>query len=59
MYKEMTILIYIASLEHLEHTYEMDKIKIMGFHQPPTIIFDEPPYPNDTHKLHLITSKDA
>ena len=36
----------------------MDKIKVMGFHQPPsTILFDDPPYPNDTpkispHKMH-------
>ena len=35
----------------------MDKIKIMGFHQPPTIIFDDPPFPNDTPKFHLIYIK--
>ena len=36
----------------------MDKIKIMGFHQSPsTIIFDDPSYPNDTPKIHLIYMK--
>ena len=52
------ILIYIASLKHISCQIfkEMDKIKIMGFHQPPnpphptttTILFDDPQYPNDT-----------
>ena len=47
----MMILIYTASLKHLSCQIfkEMDKIRIMGFHQPPsTILFDDPPYPNDT-----------
>ena len=38
----------------------MDKIKILGFHQPAThstIIFDDPPYPNNTPKFHLIYIK--
>ena len=36
----------------------MDKIKVMGFHQPlSTIFFDDPPYPNDTPKFHLIYIK--
>ena len=44
----MIILIYIASLKHIccQIFKEMDKIKIMGFHQP--LLFDDPPYPNDT-----------
>ena len=36
----------------------MDKIKIIGFYQPPTKIFDvPPPYPKDTPKFHLIYIK--
>ena len=32
----------------------MDKLRIMGFHQPPsTILFDDP-YPDDTPKFHLV-----
>ena len=39
----------------------MDKMKIMGFHQPPsTIIFDNTPYPNDTPpNFTSYTSKDS
>ena len=42
--KEMMILIYIASLKHIfcQIFKEMDKIRIMGFHPPPTILFDDP-----------------
>ena len=38
-------LIYIASLKHIscQMFKEMDKIRIIGFHQPPaTILFDNP-----------------
>ena len=36
----------------------MDEIKVMGFHLFPfTILFDDPPYSNDTPKCHLINIK--
>ena len=44
----MMILIYIASLKHTSCQIfkEMHKIRIMGFHQPPsTILFDDSLYP--------------
>ena len=56
----MMIVIYIAKFGAyiLYHIHELDKIKIMGFHQPPsTIIFDDPPYPNDTPKFYRIYIK--
>ena len=55
MCKEMVIFIYIASLEHIIYLniYEMDKIKIMGFHQPLYNNLWPPPYPNNTLKFHI------
>ena len=35
----------------------MYKIKIMGFHHPPTMIFDDPPLPKRHPKFHLIYIK--
>ena len=36
---------------------EMDKIRIMGFHQPPTILFDDPHTQTTPLKFHSFTSK--
>ena len=50
----MMILIYTASLKQISCPVfkEMDKIKIKGFHQPPsTILFDDP-----IPKLHPLIS---
>ena len=57
--KKMMILIYIASSKHISCQIfkVMDKIRIMGFHQPPsTILFDDP-HTQTTTPNHLIYIK--
>ena len=52
--KKMMILIYIERLKHIScQIFKKWKKKVMGFHPPLPILFDDP-YPNDTPKCHLI-----
>ena len=59
---EMIVLIYIAGLKHISCQLfkKMDKIKIMGCHQPPpTILFDDPLIQTKSPNFTSYTSKDA
>ena len=56
------IIIYIVSLKHISCQIfkEMDKIRIMGFHQTPsTILFDDSHTQMTPPKFTSYTSKDA
>ena len=58
----MMILIYITSLKHMSCQVfkEIDKIRIVEFHQPPsTILFDDPHTQTTPPNFTLYTSKDA
>ena len=60
--KEMMILIYIASLEHIscEIFKKWARKKIMEFHQPPsTILFDDPHNQTTPPNFTPYTLKDA